>query len=385
MMRSHDAPQYFSWRQVSATLQQIGGTPEEVIFFQREDLDAWVVLAVAFVVLFTLDMLFLSEWKKRMTIQSALQITIMWVLCAAAFGVYVFYRFGASAAWKWSSAYMLEWLLSFDNLFVFHSIFEMYKTPESQRYKPLLLGILGAVVLRLGFIFVGEYMMHAMWYAHVIFGMLLVFTGVRVAFDDDADDISQNSVVQFVTRYLPVSKDYDPNGSFFIQVPKETATNKTGNPNEDSDGYGSVARRGPVTVWRGTLLLLVLVSIEVADLVFAVDSVTAVVAQVNTLYLAYSAVIFAMLGLRAGYFVIDTLASTFELFKYGIATILVFIGMKLIFQKVIQIPAHICCVVMLGTLSLSVLLSTLFTVGTPKDKGTPRKTSREPEEAPEEA
>jgi len=99
---------FFSWRQVSATLARIGGTPDKVIFFQREDLDAWVVLAVAFVVLFTLDMLFLSEWKKRMTIQSALKITMMWVACAACFGLYVFFRFGADAAWKWSSAYMLE-------------------------------------------------------------------------------------------------------------------------------------------------------------------------------------------------------------------------------------------------------------------------------------
>jgi len=362
---------FFSWRQVSATLARIGGTPEKVIFFQREDLDAWVVLAVAFVVLFTLDMLFLSEWKKRMTIQSALKITVMWIGFAAAFGVYVFFRFGADSAWKWSSAYMLEWLLSFDNLFVFHSIFEMYKTPEDQRYKPLLLGILGAVVLRLGFIFLGEYMMHAMWYAHVVFGMILVVTGVRVAYDDDADDISQNSFVQLVTYYLPVSQTYDPKGAFFIQVPRE----------DDKENYGSVAKRPPVTVWRGTLLLLVLVCIEVADLVFAVDSVTAVVAQVNTLYLAYSAVIFAMLGLRAGYFVIDTLASTFELFKYGIALILVFIGMKLIFQKVIDIPAHICCAVMLGTLGVSVVLSSAINRDAPGK--TPRLGKKEPEECPE--
>jgi len=366
---AHAAPDFFSWRQVSATLAKIGGTPAEVVFFQREDIDAWIVLAVAFVVLFSLDMFFLSEWKKRMTIRAALQITLIWVACAAAFGVYVFFRFGGDAAWKWSSAYMLEWLLSFDNLFVFHSIFEMYKTPESQRYKPLLLGILGAVVLRLGFIFVGEYMMHAMWYAHVVFGMLLVVTGVRVALDDDADDISQNSLVQLVTSYLPVTKTYDPDGAFFIQVSRET----------DKESYGSVPKLPPVKVWRGTLLLLVLVCIEVADLVFAVDSVTAVVAQVNTLYLAYSAVIFAMLGLRAGYFVIDTLASTFELFKYGIALILVFIGLKLIFQKVISIPAHICCAVMLGTLSVSVVLSSaLHAPGK-----TPRPAQKEPEEAPE--
>jgi tellurite resistance protein TerC len=339
---------FLSWR-LRKDLELIGGHPDTVTLFRKEDADAWLVLSLAFCALLTLDLCFLSRWKQSLTLKSALLMTLCWVLCGAAFNGYVFFRFGEMAAWQWASAYVLEWLLSFDNLFVFHSIFSMYKTPESMRHKPLFIGIMGAVVFRLGFLFVGEYLMHVFWYAHLGFGALLVVTGVRSAMDDDDEDVADNAVVRLVTRNLPIVQYYSPDGAFFI---KEKV-------HPPAPEYGAVepARAEPKEAWRGTLLLLVVVCIEVADLVFAVDSVSAVVAQVNTLFLAYSAVVFAMLGLRAGYFVIDTLAHTFELFKYGISAILVFIGVKLIFSKVFYIPPTVVCMILVGTLATSVVLS----------------------------
>lgn len=350
-------PRFFSWRQVEATVTLIGGSADSVTFFRKEDADAWLVLSLAFITLLTLDLIFLSHWKQRLSLHTALLTTLGWVMCGVGFNGYVFFRFGEEAAWQWCSAYVLEWLLSFDNLFVFHSIFSMYKTPETMRHRPLFIGIMCAVVFRLGFLFLGEYFMHVFWYAHLCFGALLVVTGVRSALDDDDEDVSKNWFVQKVTQYLPIVERYDPSGAFFIKVPDP---NRETPPEERSYGSVEAGVQTPREVWRGTLLLLVLVCIEVADLIFAVDSVSAVVAQVNTLFLAYSAVVFAMLGLRAGYFVIDTLASTFELFKYGIATILVFIGLKLIFSKVVHIPPLIVCIILFGTLTTSVILSIML-------------------------
>lgn len=362
-MPEADNARFFSWRQAAATVEAIGGNADQVTLFRKEDADAWLVLSLTFGVLLTLDLVCLSQWKQKMTLSSALVMTVCWVFLGVCFNGYVYMRFGHDAALQWTSAYVLEWLLSFDNLFVFHSIFTMYKTPESMRHKPLFIGIIGAVVFRLLFLFVGEYLMHVFWYAHLLFGAMLVVTGIRSAMDDDDEDVSQNWVVQKVTTWMPIVERYDPSGAFFIKVP---------DPAEEKS-YGSVESGQPREVWRGTLLLLVVVCIEVADLIFAVDSVSAVVAQVNTLFLAYSAVVFAMLGLRAGYFVIDTLASTFELFKYGISTILVFIGLKLIFSKVIEIPPTVVCLILLSTLTTSVILSVVVEkIKARAGKGSPR-------------
>lgn len=350
------------WKAVD-TVRFLETRPERVTFYREEDRDAWIMFTAAFVVLLIVDLCVVSRRQNRTSIGLAAGVTVFWVLCAGCFNVYVYTRFGHDAAFSWTSAYMLEWLLSFDNLFVFHSIFSVYKTPEELRMKVLSYGIWGAVVMRLVFLFLGEFLMHAVWFAHLAFGFFLIYTGVRAVAEDEEEDPSQLWMVKTVTKWLPFVSYYDRDGAFFIRVPVD----RNGLAVQDSkdehaplaadvESYGSVEKEQHHAT-RATLLFLVLLCLEVCDLAFAIDSVSAVVAQVTDLFLAYSAVAFAMLGLRAAFFVVDALAHTFALFKYGIACVLVFIGLKLVLTRVIYFPPLLVVIVLLGTLAASVVLS----------------------------
>lgn len=362
----------------------VGVPDNNVTFFRARDADAWALLSVVFVVLLFVDLVVLRRlFPKDLTIRQALVFTLLWVGCAGVFNCYIYLRFGQDASYQWLSAYVLEWLLSFDNLFVFHTIFEAYHTPNHLRHKPLFVGILGAVFFRLAFLFIGEYLLHVLTLAHIIFGALLVYTGVKTAWDDEDEDPADNWMVQWVQKNFPFIHMYDSEGSFFVKceidsqgramLPATAVVTPIPGSREPLDpefapkiGYGTKTLLEPPLLegkpkqWRATTLVLVVCCLEVSDIIFAVDSVSAVVAQVNDLYLAYSAVIFAMLGLRAAFFIIDVLAHTFTLFKYGIAAILVFIGLKLIFSKVIYIPATVVCVILFATLAVSVAMSVIM-------------------------
>jgi len=332
----------------------LGGRGDTVTLFRAEDADAWLVLGVAFCVLLAIDLCVVAPRAQSIGLTAACAATIGWIACAGAFNAYVYFRFGHLAAWQWASAYSLEWLLSFDNLFVFHSIFAAYKTPEHMRHRPLFIGICGAVVFRFLFLYFAEYLMHSVWFTHIVFGLLLIVIGVRSALEDDEDEDGYPQwFAAKVTEWLPFVNYYDPRGAFFVKV----RVTQNGQLAEPASSYGAVAMAATREAWRGTLLLMVLLCLEAADLVFAVDSVSAVVAQVNHLFLAYSAVVFAMLGLRSGYFVIDVLAATFGMFKYGIALLLVFIGAKLLASSWVTIRPEAVCAVMAATLAGSVLLS----------------------------
>merc|ERR1719235_2834293 len=134
---------------------------------------------------------------------------------------YIYWSRGHDSAFNWMSGYLLEWMLSFDNLFVFHLIFQVYATPDNLKHKPLYWGICGAVFFRLLFLFIGEYLMHAMFFAHILFGGFLIYTGVKsvAVADDDDEDPSKNPMVQWLSRRMPFIGAYDAKGSFFVRVP----------------------------------------------------------------------------------------------------------------------------------------------------------------------
>merc|ERR1719281_45034 len=211
-----------------------------------------------------------------------------------------------------------------------------------------MMGIIGAVFLRLIALAFAEYMIHSFWVMHFILGGFLVYTGVQTLIaDDDEDSYEQGWFTQMVARNFPIVDRYDKDGAFFIRVDAAP----------QADTYGSVEDGKKRKVWKGTLLVMVVVAMEITDLIFAIDSISAIVAQVDDLFLAYSAILFAMLGLRSGYFVVELMARTFRLFKFGIAAILIFIGFKLICSHWFSIPALVVLLVMPSTLGLSVVLS----------------------------
>lgn len=362
--------------------------------FRAEDATAWITFSLVFLVLIIFDNVILHRNNKALSMLAASLYTLFWVVCAFGFCGYIYWRNGHDSAFNWMSGYLLEWMLSFDNLFVFHLIFQVYATPDELKHKPLYWGICGAVFFRLLFLFIGEYLMHAMFFAHVLFGGFLIYTGVKsVTADDEDEDPSKNPMVQWLSRRMPFIGAYDAKGSFFVRVPLDENNEPImpeGSmlPNDGQEeveevaeaeeqpeivrrtsllSYGAVdfaavahARPAARTQMRATMLFLVVICLEVSDILFAVDSVSAIVAQVPDLFLAYTSAVFAMLGLRAMFFIVDELVKLFQFLKYGVAGVLVFIGVKLMIGKLVHIPPGIVCLVLFGTLASSMLSSVVY-------------------------
>merc|ERR1712194_129190 len=275
---------------------------------------------------------------------------------------------GPEAALIWFDGYILEYLLSVDNVFFFHVIFTSYATPPAQTYKGLYYGIIGAIMLRLIFYFVGLGIFSLAFWVQVVFGVLLIWSGYQTVVSDDEDaDPKENRCVQLMTRLLPVTETYAEDGSLFIWVAAKTAGSSTAAESqvygasateEAPDGAEAASGGHPQrTKCRGTLLLLVILVLQVVDLMFAVDSVTAKLAESNSVYLDFTSSAFAMLCLRSMYFIMQKLLKHFRFLKYGVGLILVLIGIKLILSHWIEFPPLMTLSVIVGTFIISMVLS----------------------------
>merc|ERR1719502_466821 len=188
--------------------------------FRWEDWPAWVIFTSVFMVLIVFDNVVLHRNPHALTVTRAVAYTLFWIACACGFCVWVGYWKGEASAYMWMSGYMLEWMLSFDNLFVFHLIFSVYCCPDNLKHRPLYMGIMGAVVFRLVFIFIGEYLMHAMSFMHLVFGAFLVYTGIKtVGGDDEDEDPSQQPLVLWLQNNMSLVSVYCKDASFFVRVP----------------------------------------------------------------------------------------------------------------------------------------------------------------------
>eukprot|EP00747_Dinoflagellata_sp_TGD_P163274 gnl/TRDRNA2_/TRDRNA2_181770_c0_seq1.p1 gnl/TRDRNA2_/TRDRNA2_181770_c0~~gnl/TRDRNA2_/TRDRNA2_181770_c0_seq1.p1 ORF type:complete len:462 (-),score=78.08 gnl/TRDRNA2_/TRDRNA2_181770_c0_seq1:140-1525(-) len=349
--------------------------------FREEDVDAWIVFTVVFMCLIMFDNCVLHRSQARISFRTAVFYTFFWLLCAACFCGYVYYERGPQDAIEWGTGYVLEWMLSVDNLFVFHRIFSVFKTPDDQKHKPLFWGIAGAIVFRMAFFCIEEALMHNVTWMHVVFGLFLIYTGIKAAMADEEEDSPENSAVfNYIANRINYIDMYDANGGFFVMAPVDAKTGEVllfegvgadpPNPEEAMAHMGTPYIRFEtppyptdnevVYRWRATRLMLVVLCLELTDLIFAVDSVSAIVAQIPDLYLAYTACVFAMLGLRAMFFVIDELVSMFSLLGYGVAVILIFIGLKLIFQPWIHVPPWIVLLILLTILASSIIASVIW-------------------------
>jgi len=366
---------------LTSTLRAAFQRDNHYTLFRSEDWAAWVIFTSVFGVLIIFDNVILHRNPAALTVTRAVVYTLFWVVMAFGFCGWVAWWYSSSAAYMWMSGYMLEWMLSFDNLFVFHLVFSVYTCPDYLKHRPLFFGIVGAVVFRLVFIFVGEYLMHAMSLMHFVFGGFLVYTGLKtVSADEDDEDPSQHPMVLWLQNHVPFVGVYDSHGAFFVQcpvkengeadIPEDAILTSESDPTETDALIEageeakhvaivdfSVFASHPRKETRATMLFLVCFALNFCDLLFAVDSVSAIVAQVNDLFLAYTSAVFAMLGMRATFFIIDVLVQLFALLKYGVAIILVFIGMKLIVGRWYHIPASVVCVILVGAIAGSMLAS----------------------------
>jgi TerC family integral membrane protein len=396
----------FRFRQeVDAEVQKFR-EEHEYVLFQERDTWMWIIFAIVFVALILFDNLVLHRSHEVVSLTRALVYTAFWMFCGACWGVAVYFHRGTNAAINWATAYMLEWMLSIDCLFFFHIIFKIFSTPDHLKHKPLFYGICGAIVFRMIFFSIEEVIIHSSFWAHMIFGAFLVYTGIKSAtMGEEQFDPRENVVFKFICNYVPLLNGYHDDGYFFVKVPvciqtgkplielvtlsggsarksnRSTRRSNSGIPSDSDAEKGAGTQRStesekppPVYTdadleesiatftprrfemrWRATLLLMVVLCLEVTDLIFAVDSVSAIVAEVPDLFLAYTASVFAMLGLRAMFFVTDELMHLFTLLKYGIAAILVIIGLKLMLSHWVHIHPLIMLAVLVSIFALSIL------------------------------
>ncbi len=227
----------------------------------------------------------------------------VWVSLALAFNGFVFWQFGQLKAKEFLTGYVIELSLSIDNLFVFLLVFTFFKVPKKFQHRVLFWGIIGALVMRMIMIFAGAELVERFHWIIYLFGAFLLYTGLKmIRGTDDNFEPHEHALVRFITRYIRISRHYD--GDRFVAV---------------NDGVRS-----------GTLLLLVLITVEVTDLVFAVDSIPAIFGVTTDKFIVYTSNIFAILGLRTFFFLLVDLAERFHYLKYGIAFVLSFIGVKML-------------------------------------------------------
>jgi len=364
---------------------------EEMTMFRRRDIWSWVIFTAVFFILIIFDNVVLHRRNETLGFGKACCYTIFWIFLALLFCVYIYFSRGLNDAFEWGVGYTLEWMLSVDNLFVFHLVFKLYGTPDRLKHKPLFYGIVGAVFFRLIFFAVEGALLHALWWMHFVFGIFLIYTGIKSAMSDDEDeDPRDNRLMKCLSSRLRFINGYDSEGAFFVRVPLDangdpimpavappSPKGKKGDETPEDEEkvivyqagqWYQTPRHGETPSrhgfahgyqWRATTLLLVVICLEATDIIFAVDSVSAIIAEIPDLYLAYTACVFAMLGLRAMFFVIEKAITLFEYLKYGVAAILVFIGVKLMLKTWLHIPKWAVLLILVGTLVTCILASVI--------------------------
>ena len=268
----------------------------------------WIVVLVALFV----DLAVLNKHHGHVSIKEAAVMVCAWISLAAVFGGAIWLAEGPGHALEFYTGYVLEYSLSVDNMFVFILIFGYFAVPHDLQPKVLLWGILGAVVMRFLFIFVGIQLISAFSWMIYVFGALLIFTAAKMLLqkEDEQVDPGQSFILKLFKKIMPVKADYHGE-NFFV---KENAK------------------------WLATPLFTALLVIEMSDVIFALDSIPAVLGITRDTFLVYSSNIFAIIGLRSLYFLLSGMAGKFPYLKYGISVILFFVGVKMLLSHFVPVP-----------------------------------------------
>lgn len=301
------------------------------------------IFAVIIVLFLVLDLGLFHKQAHKISTRSALYQSIFWVIVSTLFGVFIllYDESGTEGAVQYFSAYLTEYALSVDNIFVILLILKYFKVNEAYYHKVLFWGILGAIVFRGIFIFVGTFLIEQFHWILYIFGVFLVYSGIRIYFEDGDEKIEpeKNPILKFCKKYLPMTH-HDRGGNFVVRE------------------HGKLLF---------TPLFLVIVLIETTDLIFAVDSIPAAFAITQNPFLIYTSNIFAVMGLRAMFFLLAGIIDRFYLLQKGLSIILFFIGAKMLLDIWhVEVNVYLSFTVIIVTLTLSIIFSVLI----------PRKQSR---------
>jgi tellurite resistance protein TerC len=300
----------------------------------------WILFNIFALVMLVLDLRVFHRPGHVVRFREAIGWSVMYVAMAGVFAGILYFWQGHQASLEFVTGYVLELSLSVDNLFVFLVIFNYFAVPESQQHRVLFWGIIGALILRGIFIGAGVRLINRFHWLLYIFGALLIYSGIRLCFTGGEQVHPEaNPVVKVLRRLIPITKDYR-DGKFFIR-----------NAQENGRLYG-------------TPLLVVLLVIETSDVLFAVDSIPAILAITLKAFIVYTSNVFAILGLRSMYFAVSGLMKIFRFLHYGLAIILVFVGVKMLLNERFEIPI----LVTLGTVAAILLASIALSVAFPSKK-----------------
>ncbi len=294
----------------------------------------WGVFFALLLGMLALDLGVLNRQAHRVGLREAVLSSVVWTLVAVAFNGWIYYRFGTRTGFEFLTGYVIERSLSFDNIFVFVVLFNYFAVPAEHQHRVLFWGILGALISRGLFIGMGTALLARFAWLILVFGGFLVYTGIKILLEKETEvHPEHNPVLRLFRRFVPLSARYHGK-HFFIRA---------------ADGR-----------FKATPLMLVLVVVEATDVVFAVDSIPAVFGVTTNGFIVFTSNIFAILGLRALYFLLAGLMHKFRFLSYGLGLVLIFVGAKMLIHYWVEIPVELSLAIVLGILAVAVVLSLLI-------------------------
>ena len=297
----------------------------------------WIIFNAFVLLMLFLDLKVFHRKSHVIQFREALGWSAFWVSLAVAFAVGIYFLWPDPAhrsqkTIEFVTGYLIEESLSVDNLFVFLLIFSYFKVPRLYQHKVLFWGIIGALVMRLAFILAGVALIRRFHWIIYVFGAFLIYTGFKLFHQEESEiHPEKNPLLRLFRRFYPVTKRYY-NGHFFIR------------------------KR---SVWIATPLFLVLIVVETTDVLFAADSIHAILAITQDPFIVYTSNVFAILGLRSVYFALAGMMEIFHYLHYGLATILIFIGAKMMLSELYKMPIWVALSVVAGVLAISIIASVL--------------------------
>jgi tellurite resistance protein TerC len=295
----------------------------------------WVLFNLFVLAMLALDLGVFQKRGHKVGFREALTWSGVWIAIAVGFGALVLFWRGRPAALEFATGYLIELSLSVDNLFVFLLLFRYFKVPAEQQHRVLFWGIIGALIMRGVFIVAGVGLIRRFHWIVYLFGALLVYSGLKLFRKSDMQiEPERNPVLRAFRRWMPVTAEY-AGGKFLVRRDRLYATP----------------------------LLVVLLVVETTDLLFAVDSIPAVLAITLDVSIVYTSNVLAILGLRSMYFALAGMMEWFEYLHYGLAVVLIFVGLKMIGSGYVTIPTAVALGVVLGVLVISIAASLLFPGG----------------------
>jgi tellurite resistance protein TerC len=293
----------------------------------------WIsFLAIVFFLL-SIDLGIFHRNAHAVKFREALAWSVIWILLSLSFGAWVFFHFGKQHGLEFFAGYLIEYALSVDNVFVFILIFSYFGVPDRFHHRVLFWGIIGALIMRALFIFVGAALISAFHWTIYIFGAFLIYTGIKVLRQGNAEaSPEKNPIVRLFQKVVPMSSGYE-SGKFIISQKGKTLA---------------------------TPLALVLVTVEASDLVFATDSIPAIFGVTRDPFIVYTSNVCAILGLRSLYFLLAAVMNRFAYLGTGLGFVLAFIGAKMLISGVYEISVGLSLSIVALILTGSIILSILF-------------------------